>query len=88
MLFLQTLGMTEGQRVKCRVCWLVPAGHKTVVIKEVRGETDDGLMGAIVLTEHDHTGTFAGVKVIETLQEGDVEALLPSVVGVDFWTDL
>lgn len=78
ILVLQVLASRREkcQRVIARMCWLVPAGNQFTVIEEVRGEVNDGLMGAVVLTEHDLTWTVVWVQLIQSVQQRLLEALL------------
>ena len=88
MLLLQALGVAEGEGVESGVRRLLAAGHQEVVVEQLGGEVHYGLVGAVVLAQHDRAGAVAGVEVVEALQEGYVESLLPCVVRVHLRADL
>ena len=88
VLLLQALGVAEGQGVESWVRGLLATGNQEVVVEQLGGEIHYGLVGTVVLTQHDHAGALAGVKVVEALQKRNVKSLLSRIAGVHFWADL
>lgn len=78
----------KSQRVIARMCWLVPTGNQFTVVEEIGGEVDDGLVRAVVLTQHDLTGTVVRVQLIQSVQQRLLEALLLGKVRVYLWVQL
>lgn len=78
VLMLQVLASCREKRqwVIARMCWLVPAGNQFTVIEKVGGEVNDGLVGAVVLTQHDLTRTVVWVQLVQSVQQRLLEALL------------
>lgn len=70
------------------MCWLVPTGNQFTVVEEIGGEVDDGLVRAVVLTQHDLTGTVVRVQLVQSVQQRLLEALLLGKVRVYLWVQL
>lgn len=78
----------KRQRVIARMCWLVPTGNQFTVVEEIGCEVDDGLVRAVVLTQHDLTGTVVRVQLVQSVQQRLLEALLLGKVRVYLWVQL
>lgn len=70
------------------MCWLVPTGNQFTVVEEIGGKVDDGLVGAVVLTQHDLTGTVVRVQLVQSVQQRLLKALLLGKVRVYLWVQL
>ena len=60
---------------------LLARGHQLLVVEELGGVADDGVVGAVVLAQEDLAGELLRVEVVEALQEGLVEAALQGEAG-------
>ena len=67
----------------------LPAGGEETLLVEVVGcVLDDGLVGAVVLAEHDLAGEVGRVEAVEALQEALVEVALHRERGEDLGAEL
>ena len=69
VLHVLALRVEQGQRVPLGVRRLPARGEEPLLVEVVRGVLDDGLVGAVVLAEHDLAWEVGRVEAVEDVED-------------------